>query len=657
MTTQMPNKLLRSIVDQVRRSVAPPPLMTVSQWSDAYRIVARSARPGLWSTDYTPYLREPMDAYTDDRIEVICLMFGVQLGKSAMIENMMGYSVDADPSPMFMVHPDDNSISDFSQEKLMPMISETPRLKALVKLPKPGQSGSTERKKSFPGGYIGLVSANSPASLRARSVRRIFFDEADAYPTSSKGEGDPILLGQKRTSSYPNRKIVITSTPTNQGRSRVEKSFLRGDQRRWYVPCKDPECGVREPFKWSNIKWSKDADGEPLAATACYVCEHCGTVHTDADKVAMNAGGLWVPTAKPKDIKVRSYHLSEIASPWRTFEEIVRSFLEAKDSVELLRAWTNTTLGETWKDRSEQVDWEILQKRAEPYPVLRAPRGVRIITAGVDVQHNRLAVSIWGYGRREESWLLFHTEIFGDVDQPEVWEELDDLRRRTIPSERGKDLIVMACAVDSSDGAKMNAVYNYCRGKRPQGVFPIKGSSIATSPVIGTGSKQDVDWKGKKYAHGVEMYIVGGHIIRSTLYARMANAVAGSAGYVHFPTAISEDYFKQLCADKYVTTVSKGLPVSKWVTDGRNEAIDCAVYAYAAAYLAGLPSANWDKLDKLVDPEGYEEAQKLALETDSTDTPTTTEPGAPVPEPKPPTPPVRKGPRVIKSGWNTGWKT
>lgn len=646
-------KLLQSLVSDLRASMAPPPDIPIDVWCDQNLIIPTGAMPGPWDTDYVPFWRQPMRDMTNDGVEQVWLMCSAQIGKTTTLQAIKAYFAAADPSPQMMVHPDDKSLSDFVQYKYMPMIQASTVLRRLIQMPKPGKSGSTNRSLSYPGGFDIHVSAGSSNSLRGRSVRIGLSDEVDGFRAAA--EGDVLDRVFRRTSAFANGKHFISSTPTDEDTSRIERGFLEGDQCQWYVPCKD--CDVFAPFEWANVKWDKDADGKNIASTAHYVCKHCGSVHTDAHKPAMNRRGMWVATAAPKDPKVRSYHINELASPWRTFEDVVRAFLSAKGDLSKMKVWTNTSLGETWKSRTEKVDWEILQKRAEPYPVLRAPRGVRIITAGVDVQHNRLAVSIWGYGRRDESWLLFHAEIFGDVDQPEVWEELDDLRRRVIQSERGKDLIIMACAVDSSDGAKMHAVYNYCRGKRREGVFPIKGSSISTSPVIGTGSKQDVDWKGKKYAQGVELYIVGGHIIRSTLYSRMANAVAGSAGYMHLPTAMSEDYFKQLCADKYVTTVSKGLPVSKWVTDGRNEAIDCAVYSYAAAYLVGLPSANWDKLDRDVDPEGYAEAKKLALETANADTPTSPEPGVAEPAPKPPAAPVRKGPRVIKSSWNTGWRT
>lgn len=644
--------ILREVVAKIRRSVAAPPKLTVDLWSDAHRVVSRSARPGPWSTDYTPYLRTPMIDYTDDSCEVIVLQFSAQVGKTAMIESMIAFSIHADPSPLFMVHPDDNSIADFSQEKLMPMIADTPVLKSLVKMPKPGATGSTERKKAFPGGYLGLVSANSPASLRGRSVRRIFFDEVDAYPASSRGEGDPVLLGKKRCASYPNRKIVITSTPTNEGTSRVEKAFLQGDQRRWYVPCKD--CGVREPFQWKQVKWDKDKDGQPIAASAYYACEHCGAVHTDADKVAMNAQGMWVPTAKPKDPKVRSYHLNELASPWRTFEDIVRSFLEAKDDVELLRAWTNTTLGETWKVRGETVDWELLIQRTEPYPILRAPRGVRLIGAGVDVQHNRIAVSIIGLARGEESFLLHHEEMYadnGDVNNaPEMWAKLDELLQRPIPLDGGADLRIMACAIDSSDGHTQQTVYAFCRDKRGRGVIPIKGSTNPAAPALGTGRKQDIDWKGKAAAWSIELFSVGTHVLKATLYARLANKSAGTPGYVHFPTAgTDEEYFQQLCSEKMVTTYVKGVAKPEWVKlRKRNEALDTFVYAIASLHLVGLKGADWDKLDKLIAPAEYEakKAEEKAAAAQPAD------PQAPAPAPAP----QRKGPRVISSGWVSGFK-
>lgn len=647
MKHQSNEALLRSIIEEVRESVAPPPDLYIDEWCDRNLWVPAGAMPGRWDTDYVPFWRQPMRDMTSDAVEQVWVKASAQVGKTTMLQAIKSYFMKADPSPQMMVHSDENSLDDFMKHKLMPMIQATPVLRNTVQMPKPGKSGSDKRSLMYPGGFDLHVSANSGNSMRGRSVRFAGLDEIDAYKITS-AEGSVIVRAFKRVSSYPNRKIYLSSTPTDETTSAIEKGFLEGDQQRWYVPCKD--CNVFEPFKWSNVKWDKDAGGNYIPGSAHYVCEHCGSIHTDADKPAMNASGMWVATATPKDPKVRSYHINELASPWRTYEDVVRSFISAKDNPETLRAWVNTTLGEVWRNKAEQVKWEMVMERAEPYPVLRAPKGVRLITAGVDVQHGRIAVSIFGFGRKEESWLLFHTEIHaenGDVSQPDVWEKLDDLLARPIPSEHGVDLRIMNCAIDSSDGHKMHAVYNYCRGKRMRGIFPIKGSSITTAPVIGAGSKQDVNWQGRKYEKGVELYIVGTHVIKSTLMARLLNQTPGSAGYIHFPTAMGEDYFKQLCSEQYVTTVKKGIPQSEWVNDGRNESWDTAVYCYAAAYMAGLPSANWDKLDQLIAPDEVEAKKAEELAT----APQPADPAAPTPAPAP----QRKGPKVISSGWVGGF--
>lgn len=648
--------LLLRILNEIRGSVAPPPDLYIDEWCDQNLKIPAGAMPGDWDTDYVPFWRQPMRDMTADDVEQVWIMSSAQVGKTTLLQAIKAYFMKADPSPQMMVHADENSLDDFMKFKLMPMIEATPILHNTVQMPKPGKSGSTNRSLAYPGGFDLHLSANSGGSLRGRSVRIGLFDEVAAY-RSSATEGSVVVRGIKRTSSYPNRKLGFTSTPADESTCPMYKGFLEGDQRRWYVPCKD--CGVREPFKWANVRWDKDADGVYVAGSANYVCEHCGSVHTDADKPKMNANGIWVPTEKPKDPKIRSYHINEIASPWRTFEDVVRAFLSAKDDPASLRAWVNTTLGEVWRDKSEQVKWEKLYERREPYPLLRAPRGVRMITAGVDVQRNRLAVSIWGYGRNQEKWPLFHTEIFaenGDIMQPDAWEKLEDLRLRPIPSDHGPDLRIMAMAVDSSDGVTQQAVYNYCRGKRLQGVIAVKGANVAHAPVIGSGSKQDVNWQGRKYEHGVELYIVGTHIIKSTLYAHFDNDNPGTTGFTHFPTAFGEDYFKQLCADRYVTTVKRGLPHSEWVTEGRNEAIDCAVYAYAGAYLAGLPSANWDKLDKLIAPDEVEAKKKAEEEAAKAQAEAATQNQTPAATQQPPQQPQRKGPKVIKSGWVGGWK-
>lgn len=643
-----PDDVLAAIAKRMRQAVAPPSRVTVNEWADAHRMIAKSARPGRWSTSYTPYLKLPMALFSSEDYEVLVLMTSAQVGKTAALENMIGWVIDCDSSPIMMIHPDENSIADFNAEKLMPMIAETPSLKAKVKVTKPGQIGSTERKKAFAGGALLLVSANSPASLRGRSMRRVLMDEIDAYKVT--GEGDPVILGRARTKSYPGgmKKVVLASTPTDAGTSRIEKAYELGDKRKWFVPCKD--CGVYAPFQWANVKWDK-VDGQHAPETAYYACPDCGAVHTDADKPGMNAQGKWVATEKnPKDKKVASFHLNELASPWRTFEDVVRSFLEAKDDVDLLRAWTNTTLGETFNNRGERPEYEDLYRRVEPYNPWLAPLGVKLITAGVDVQHNRIALTILGHGAHRRKWRLHHEEILaetGDVNTAvEMWDQLEEYLNTAIPLAAGGTLPVRACAIDSSDGHTQSTVYNFCRGKRHRGVVPIKGSRNPHAQALGKVSPQEVNFKGRSAGWSIDLFPVGTHVLKATIYAQLGIKDPSAPGYMHFPDCADLEYFAQLCGEYAKKTNERGVDKIVWVQDrARVEALDCYVYAMAAAELVGISGAAWNRPTPKPVPTEEDTLENTADEGEN----------LPAAAEKPPQPPIRTGPRRIKSGFTGGF--
>src|SRR5690625_3726886 len=202
----------------LRDYLRPPPRLSVSEWSDAHRMLPETAaEPGRWRTSRTPYLRELMDAFSDPLVERVVFMKAAQVGGSEALLNVLGYYVDQDPAPILLVQVSDGEAAKFSTERVAPMISDTPVLTAKVSSPRGRGGGNTIESKDFTGGHLGIVGANAPSKLRARPRRVVLFDEVDGYPPSAGAEGDPIELGVKRTSTFWNRKIGMISTPTVKG--------------------------------------------------------------------------------------------------------------------------------------------------------------------------------------------------------------------------------------------------------------------------------------------------------------------------------------------------------------------------------------------------------------------------------------------------------
>jgi phage terminase large subunit GpA-like protein len=395
------------------------------------------------------------------------------------------------------------------------------------------------------------------------------------------GEGDPVSLAEKRATTFARRKILLTSTPTVKDFSRIEAEYLRSDQRRFYVPC--PCCGEMQWLKWPRIKWENN---DP--STAVYECEACGERFAEIHKPAMLRQGEWRATA-PSDGKTAGFQLSGLYSPlgWLSWADMVDDFLRAKGDGPMLKTFVNTRLAETWEeDYASKVSADGLMAKRLPYEAGVCPDGVLLLTAGVDVQDNRLAVSVWGWGEGETGWLVWHQELMGDPTQTEVWGQLDQVLATAWATEGGKELKVTQMAIDSG-GHCTHEVYNYVRDRVRQGVVAIKGSSKRGSAAVSKGNKVDVNWKGRIVKRGVVLYSVGSDTIKTTLFGRMRHNEDGPGG-LRFGMAADEEYFKQLTAEKQTLRYLKGFPVREWVKKPsmRNESLDCAVYAYAALQLS-----------------------------------------------------------------------
>ena len=574
--------------------------LTVSQWADSHRVLSgkASAEPGPWRTDRTPYLREVMDCLsTTSPVQRVVLMAGAQLGKTEGGANWLGYVIDHAPGPMLMVQPTVDMAKRLSKQRLETLINETPTLADKIAPARSRDSGNTMFSKEFPGGMMILTGANSATGLRSTPCRYIFLDEVDAFPSDVDGEGDPVTLAERRSTTFSRRKIFMTSTPTVKDFSRIESEYLLSDQRRFYVPC--PCCEAMQWLKWPQLKWQ---DNEP--STVAYECEACCERFSESNKTRMLTAGEWRATA-PGDGKTAGFHISSLYSPlgWKSWEEVVEDFLRAKGDAPRLKTWVNTVLGETWEeDYASKVSADGLLERCEHYKPAMVPEGGLALTVGVDVQDNRLAVSVWAWGRDEEGWLLDHQEIYGDPSRPELWKQLDEVALREWPHASGYKLRPDVVAIDSG-GHFTAEVYQYARERGRQGVVAIKGQSQRGKPPIGKASKVDVNYQGKTLKRGALVYPVGGDTVKTTLFGRLKHNEPGP-GFLHFHMKTTGEYFEQLTAEKQVLRYNRGgFPTREWVKkpSARNEALDCLVYAYAAVnlmYQRYDRRTIWDQLEK-----------------------------------------------------------
>lgn len=589
-----------AIAREIRREVAvylyPPPHIDLSTWGDEhYRLAPeQSADPGRWIT--LAFQKGVMDAITDPAVEWVIWMKSARVGATSVMNITVGYHMDADPCGIMLVQPTVEDAEGHSKDAIAPMLTLCPRLVGLVAEAKSKDSANTILDKRFPGGKLLLVGANSPRGFRRVAVRALLLDEVDAYPPSAGTEGDPVKLAEQRTSTFPDRKIFAASTPALEP-SRIESLYLEGDQRRFLVPC--PHCGVFDELVFQQEEQGKGhrmiwPDGEPEAAH--FICSGCRQAIEAREKWGMIEAGFWQASAPFKG--KASFHIwaAYSPSPAADWGKIAVEYTQAVEKgTEALKVFWNTVLGKPWRVRGEAPEWRRLYDRREDYQVGTVPAGVILLTAGVDVQRDRLYYEVVGWGARKESWSIEAGYLLGDTshEDNQVWKDLDELLDKRWDGADGSAHALEAMAIDS--GFNTQLVYTWARKHRKR-VLAVKGKASATK-LIGSPVAQEITWRGRKIPNGVHLYTVGVSMAKEELYSWLrgdspTNGEHFPAGFCHFPKHPSDDeFFKQLTAEQLVTVRKRtGHSETEWqLLPGRqNHWLDCRIYSRCAAALDHL---------------------------------------------------------------------
>lgn len=527
----MVQKQTLNLFRKVAGVVAPPPKLTVSQWADSHRVLSKesSAEPGKWNTDRAPYQREIMDSISDPDTDEIVVMSSAQVGKSELINNIIGYYIDYDPSPMLLMQPTLEMAEAYSKDRIAPMIRDTPTLTKKVNSPKAKDGNNTLLQKKFAGGHLTLVGANSPASLASRPVRIVLADEVDRFPSSAGTEGDPLSLAQKRTKTFWNYKWITVSTPTIKGASRIEMEYEESTKEQWSVSC--PSCGKLQHYSWPQIRFDSVA----------MECVHCKEQHAEVEW--KSRPGQWI-ARNPKATK-RGFHLNALASPWEKWSRIIEEFKSAKrKGTENLKTWVNTTLGESWEDKTNDQDHEKLISRRIRYNC-DVPKEALVLTAGVDVQDDRLEVEIVGWAINDVSYGINYKIFYGDPGQDAVWNQVDAFLMNDFIRNDGVTLNISAVCIDSG-GHYTNEVYDFCKAREHRRIFAIKGKGGAGIAYINKPNKV-----GRQSVH---LFTIGVNEGKDIIYSRLKNEFEDKPGYCYFPVekekGYDEAYFVGLTAER-----------------------------------------------------------------------------------------------------------
>lgn len=693
MLTEFANRA--GVLRAARRALAmlrPPPDLPPSAWAesrDGVRIPAGNAIPGPYRIANAPYQREPMDMAVHPDCYRVTLMWSAQVGKTLLALCVQGYGIQMRPRSQMMMQPSQGDAQTWLETKFNPLVESSTGIRQRIAKARGREGVNNQRMKSYPGGFLMMAWSGSPKTMRGRSAPWIVCDEVDGYARTP--EGHPVGLLWQRSATFGDERFLLEiSTPTIKGSSYIETSFEDGDQRRFYVAC--PHCGEFQALRWENVTWIgrkstclKDAledaahdDHEPQSAL--YVCavDGCGGTWNDGQRVAAirNAeaqGGGW-RAAKPFKGHA-SYHLWEAYSTMRKLGDIVRDYLD-KLKTDDLQTFVNVSLSETFEVAGDKVESDELVKRAEEYAA-QVPLGGVYLTAGIDMQVDRLEVEVVAWGEGEESWSVDYRVLWGDPLAGEVWDDLDDLLAETYVHETGAPLHISAACMDTGGtSGYTQAAYDYLKGKTGRRLFGVKGVAPSWGkPIV----EKVLRKKSGKNARKVDLFMVATDEATSVVMRRLAIAEPGP-GYCHIPAHREDlaEWCKQITAERLIVRYVKGQPVREWhkPDKARNEALDCRKYAFAALKIM-QPSLRRTKEKLLSHPRAQTLlAAKAAAEAAAKPKPVA--PPAPEPvkqiqpqpaqekpadippmgqdRPRPETSRIHRSPAARRANWVNGWK-
>lgn len=568
----MRNEVLAGVRRNAMRALIPPPRLSLSEWIEREVRLPEdvSSLPG--SIRLYPFQRGIADAMSDPKVERVTVVKSARVGYTTLLVGLLGSHVVNEPAPVLFVLPTEDDCRQFVVSNIEPTFEASPALAGSIG----GDQGSGDGRNTllsrrFPGGSLKVVAAKAPRNLRAHNTRILIIDEADGMEMTK--EGSPISIAERRTMSFPDRKIVIGSTPIYEDTSHVLSAYERSDKRVFEVPC--PECGDFQEVEWKDIHWP---EGEP--SKAHWGCPSCGSVVEERRKPGMVAAGRWRVTA-PEVKGHAGFRINALVSPLAnaSWSKLAEEFLAAKNDPGMLQTFVNLVLGQGWRESGDELDEQALASQAEVFGLDGLPEAVLSITAGVDVQRDRLEITYVGWSRDGEPFVLGHKVVWGLPEDDATWAELDDMLKERFPHPFGGKLGIDAAAVDSGDGETMERVYAFAFPRANRKIMAIKGVD---------GNRTWMD-KSKSRVKGGWLWIVGVDGIKSNITARLARGRS-----MRFSASLEAAWFEQLASERLVVRYTRGQPKRKFerIPGRRAEALDCVVYAFAAHQVVNV---NFDQ--------------------------------------------------------------
>lgn len=589
-----PRDLVAGLIEIALR---PPETCDLERWASEHVVFGRDdPYPGPYDPDRFPHMREVLSALSPDApARVVTLMGNAQGGKTVVANIFLGATLDMDPSATMITHPTLENAKRWSNTKWRPFVQSTPALKRAINIDTSRDSRSTmfymERRDGR--GFVIANGANSAASLSMITIKYQVQDDLAKWEQNSAGDPEP--QADKRSAAHPFAKLFKASTPTVKGACRITRAWLAGTQEVREVPC--PHCGEYQELTWENLR---DSTADRPAETAHFSCTECGCAIERQNKHALLAAGRW--SARNPAARDRSFRIWAAYMPNMEWSGIVEEWRAAKGDPNREQAFWNDTLGLAFEIAGEAPEAEKLHARAEAggHPLGFVPPGGLWLTAGADCQVDRVEIRVWAWGAERRRWMIAREIIPGHISEDDTRAALDRfLEHSSWPDAFGHRRRIDQLAIDT--GYATSHVYDWVRSCPRDKVMAVKGSTAAMAPEVMASRPPRSTKTGRKVRSRFTLWMIGTGRIKAAFYADLRKEDPLARGHVGLAAGLDEEEFRQIAAEKYVSVQRRnGYTEYEWrKAYERNEALDCYVYAEAAARRLDwhrLSDAQWQAL-------------------------------------------------------------
>ena len=566
---------LKKLRKHLSTSWKPPKRLNAWKWCEENVFIPAqsSPRPGKYSTELVPYVRTPMECWTDKTTKFVVLNWSAQSTKTTCEIMCLFYDMSNYTGNIIFNMPSQDMAKSKAETTLRPMIEMSPKLKEL----KPADKNKYKILEMFmKNGAVNFIGGNSATNLASRSAGRIFTDEIDKLKKELVDEADPLSLLFERTEAYSNPKIFLTSTPTVP-HGHINQWFLKGTQEYFHYPC--PHCKETFTAKWEMMKWEKDKKMslDDRSKTAYLECPHCKKKILNKHKRKMLAQGVWKAENLETNGEIRSFHFNRIMSPLSSFADMVYKWLQATERAKTgdrgeLKNFINSALSEVWKDElgktatDEQIDALIDKDR----PRGIVPKEVLGLVAGVDTQDNGFYYTVRGFGKYNTSWLI--TEGFVET--------LVELEKILVTGQFGEQGMTVSKVYMDLQGHRTDEVYRFCR-KHLNRVIPTvgKGQRSITREYMFTDADKV---PGMKSIGGMQRLAFNTTIIKDLLTAKL-QLKPNENGCVRIHNDVSVKY-KEALKSEYKDEKGDYQHIRKY----ENHYFDCEVLCFLGARIMGI---------------------------------------------------------------------